>query len=167
MTSGSQPALVGAVFPDRSSAAAAVADLRRSGFDDDELASAEWLEGKYVLASHAGQNIKKSLLRGGVIGTVLGAIVGAILTVVLWQSADAVEAILVGGVAGAAFGATLGSYFGLIRYRPQLWNEEDWSHIEVEDGEVLIVMAEEDRPDLVREILERQGGRRVEPVHPE
>jgi len=167
MTFGSPPALVGAVFPDRSSAAAAAFDLSSSGFNDDELATAEWLKGKYVLASHAGQNMTRSLLRGGLIGTVLGGVVGAILTVLFWESADAVEAILVGGVAGAAFGATLGSYFGLIRYRPQLWNEEDWSHIEVEDGEVLIVMAEKDRPDIVRQILERHGGRRVEPVHPE
>lgn len=167
MTFGSQPALVGAVFRDRSSAAAAAADLRSSGFDDDELATAEWLEGKYVIASHAGRKMSRSLIWGGVIGIVLGALVGAILTVYFWQSADVVEAILVGGVAGAAFGATLGSYFGLIRHRPQLWNEEDWAHIEVENGEVLIVMAEKDRPDIVREILERHGGRRVEPVRPE
>lgn len=167
MTFASQPALVGAVFPERSSAAAAVADLRSSGFTDDELATAEWLDGQYVLASHAGRKIGQSLIWGGVMGAVLGAVVGAVLTVLLWQTADTAAALLVGGVAGAAFGAILGSYFGLNRYRPQLWDQRDWSHLEIEHGEVLIVMAEKDRPDLVGEILQRHGGRRVEPVHHE
>jgi hypothetical protein len=167
MTFGSQPALVGAVFPDRSSAVAAAADLRSSGFDDDELATAQWLEGQYVIASHAERNIGRSLFLGAVIGTVLGGVVGAILTVLLWQAADTMVAILVGGTAGVAAGATLGAYFGLIRYRPQLWDQQDWEHVEIENGEVLIVMAEKDRPDLVSEILERHGGRRIEPIHPE
>lgn len=166
MTFGSRPALVGAVFPDRSSAAAAAADLRSSGFDDDELATAEWLDGQYVIASHAGRAMGHSLFWGGVIGGVVGGVAGAILTVLLWQAADAMVAILVGGTAGVAAGATLGSYFGLIRHRPQLWREEDWGHVEVGNGEVLIVMAEKDRPDIVGEILERHGGRRIEPVHP-
>lgn len=167
MTFGSKPALVGAVFPDRDSAGEAAADLRGSGFGDDELATAEWLDGRYVIASHAGRNIGRSLFWGGVIGTVLGGIVGALLTSAFWQAADTVVALLVGAVAGGTIGVFLGSYFGLNRYRPQLWDQQDWEHVEIEHGEVLIVMAEKERPELVNEILERHGGRNVEPARPQ
>ncbi len=167
MTFGSRPALVGAVFPNRATAKEAAADLRSSGFTDEQLATAEWLDNQYAIASHAGRNIGQSLFWGGVIGALLGGVAGAVLASLLWQTVDTVVALLVGGVAGAVTIGFLGAYFGLNRYRPQLWDQRDWSHLEIEEGEVLIVLAAEERPEVVGEILERHGGRRVEPVHPD
>lgn len=167
MTSESRPALVGALFPSRESAKAAADDLRAAGFGDEELATAEWLDGRYVIASHAGRKIAHGVWIGALAGTVLGAVVGAVLTALLWQSATVGAALLVGGTFGAFGGAVLGAYFGLVRHRPHLWDEEDWTHLEVEEGEVLIVFATGRRPEAVREIFDRHGGRRVEPIHPE
>lgn len=165
MSSESRSRLVGAVFPKREAAAAAAADLYRAGFRDEELASAEWLEGRYAIASHAGRKIGHSLWIGAVVGTVLGGLLGAAATALFWDAASMVTALVVGGIGGAVTGSILGAYFGLIRHRPQLWDEEDWAHTEVAEGEVLMVVDPGERPEVVQEILDRRGGRHCEPVH--
>jgi hypothetical protein len=167
MTPDARRKLVGAVFPDRESAAAAAADLIGAGFTDKELATAEWLEGRYAIASHAGRKMGHGLWIGALVGAVIGGALGALATVLFWQEAPVVTALVVGGSGGAVTGMILGAYFGLIRHRPQLWDEEDWAHLEVDEGEVLVVLDAEQEPGVVREILDRHGGRRVEPVHPE
>lgn len=167
MTYGSQRPLVGAIFPNRRLAAEAVSDLLSSGFAHDELATAEWLEGRYVIASDIGREMGRSLFWGGVIGVIVGAVAGALLTLAIWRSAGTLAALLVGAAFGGAIGWIFGAYFGLIRRRPELWDQQDWEHVEIEDGEVLIVMAEKESPGLVEEILERHGGRHVEPPHPQ
>lgn len=91
---------------------------------------------------------------------------GALATALIWQDAGIATALVVGGIGGGVTGTILGAYFGLIRHRPQLWQEEDWGHVEVAVGEVLIVLDAEQQSGQVREILERHGGRRVEPIHP-
>lgn len=162
-----RPQLVGAVFSNRESAAAAAVELRRAGFTDEELATAEWLEGRYAIASHAETKMGHGLWIGAVVGTVLGGLLGAVLTQLFWPGVALLTALIIGGSFLGVIGTVLGAYFGLIRHRPQLWDEEDWAHLEVEEGQVLMVLDAEQQPEVVREIFDRHGGRRVEPVHPD
>ena len=167
MTSRERPQLVGAVFSNRESAADAAAELRRAGFADEELATAEWLEGRYAIASHAQTKMGRSVWIGALVGTVLGALLGATATRMFWPEVSIVTALIIGGSFAGVTGSVLGAYLGLIRHRPQLWDEEDWAHLEVEEGQVLMVLDAEQQPDVVRRIFDRHGGRRVEPVHPD
>jgi hypothetical protein len=167
MISRPRPQLVGAVFPNRESAKRAAAELRRAGFTDEELATAEWLQGRYAIASHAQTKMGHSLWIGAVVGTVLGALLGTAATRWFWPEVSVVTALIIGGSFVGVTGTVLGAYFGLLRHRPQLWDEEDWAHLEVEADQVLMVLDAEQQPDVVREIFNRHGGRRVEPVHPD
>lgn len=167
MTSRQRPQLVGALFSNRDSATDAADELRETGFTDEELATAEWLEGRYAIASHAQTKMGRSLWIGAIVGTVLGALLGAAVTRLFWPEVSIVTALIIGGSFAGVTGTVLGAYFGLIRHRPQLWDEEDWAHLEVEEGQVLMVIDAEQQPDVVRQIFDRHGGRRVEPVHPD
>jgi hypothetical protein len=167
MTPDAGPALVGALFPNREAAKAAVTDLRDAGLGDEELATAEWLDGRYVIASHAGRKMGHGVWIGAVVGAVVGGLLGALATGLFWPEASMVTALIAGGSFLGVTGAVLGAYFGLIRHRQQLWHEEDWAHLEVEQGQVLMVLDAGQKSDIVREIFDRHGGRRVEPVHPD
>lgn len=167
MISRPRPQLVGAIFRNRQAAAAAADDLRRAGFADEALATAEWLDGRYAIASHAGRKMGQSLWMGAVVGTVVGAVLGAVATWLFWPDTSIVLALIIGASFVGVTGMVLGAYFGLLRHRPQLWHEEDWGHLEVEEGQVLMVVDPLQRTEVVEEIFDRHGGRRVEPVHPD
>lgn len=125
-----------------------------------------WSEDGYVIDSHAGRHLRRGLIRGAVIGAVLGAVAGAAIALLAWQSLSTPTAIIVGVVGGGTLGGFWGAYAGFNRYRPQLWDQQDWTHLTIEDGEVLLVVSAKSSPESAGSILERHGGRRVEPVHP-
>lgn len=150
--------LIGAVFPGRTSAAAAAVTLRRRGIAGDHVVTAVSHRGRHVVDSQAQRRMVGGLLSGAVLGaallSALAGIVGAIL-------ADRNTVWLAAAVSGFVVGAVLGAYVGLSRERPPLWEERDWLHIELDDDEVLLVAPVGDGE--VRALLEGHGGRCVEP----
>lgn len=166
MALGPRPSLVGAVFPDRVSATAAADELSRRGYADDDITSALWSSDGFVVDSHAGSNLKRGLMRGAVIGAILGAVLGVVIAVLVWQALNTAVAVIVGVMGGGTLGGFWGAYAGFNRYRPQLWQQQDWSHLSLGEGDVLLVVSVEEGTNEAASILERHGGRRVEPVHP-
>ncbi|MFO7549559.1 MAG: hypothetical protein R6X29_11930 [Acidimicrobiia bacterium] len=162
MTAGARPTLVGAVFPDRLTAAAAASELRRQGLADRDLVSAVWSADRYVIESDVGRRMKRGWSTGALIGAAAGAVLMAGLGVLVFPALDTGAAVLIGGTAGLALGVFWGAYLGLNRFRPLLWDEQDWSHVAVDEGEVLLVVAVGDDAAVAEATLLDRGGRKVE-----
>ncbi len=157
--------IVGAVFENRQRAAMAAAALRSRNLAGAKITEAVWNGDGYVIDTPAGQEIRSGLSMGAPLGAVIGFLVLGLVGIVAWSSVSDVIAFLVIGSVGAIAGAVLGGYYGVNRHRPLLWDERDWTHVGLDEGEVLVVVGV-DRPSVAASTLETHGGRLVEPVHP-
>ncbi len=160
------PALVGATFGARTSAAAAADALVSRGLAPANVLAAVWSGDRYVIESTAADKMGDALRKGGLLGGGVGFVVAGIIALAIWTSVSAIVAFTVTGVVGAAAGAVIGGYVGLNQRRRLLWSQRDWAHISLGEGHVLLVVGV-DRPDDTEAILADHGGTVVEPVHPE
>lgn len=159
--------LVGAIFDDRAAAASAASALRAIGVADDATVTAAWSGDRYVVDAHAGRDLGRSLAVGAALGAIVGVVVGAGIAVGLWQSVPAATAAITGGGVGALLMAVLGGYLGMNRRRRKLWDQRDWTHLDLSTGEVLVLVDAAGRTaDEARARLRQNGGRIVEPTHP-
>jgi hypothetical protein len=159
---------LGAVFSDRARAEDAVAELRRRGLSDDRLGVAVHGVESRVFEERTETEVAHGMERGIATGAPLGAIAGmSVLALVV----PGVGTLGVGGVlaAGAITGAVAGTYIGallgLASEDHVLREEWDWDQLPLEPGQVLVVVADHDRPDDVMAILRRNGGDVVATPH--
>ncbi len=166
---GSHDPQCGAVFPDRVSAEAAVAELEQFGLGANHLGVAVHSSDPYVLEDDVGAELGLGMGVGVAMGAPLGAIAGmAVLTGITGASAGlGLGGILAAGaVTGALAGSFWGGYLGLRRREPLIENEWDWERLVLEPGEVLVVVDQHGEADLVCAIFGRHGGHPVDrPPH--
>lgn len=159
---------IGAVFPDREAAEAAVEDLRSSGLADEHLGVAVHDPDRYVFEEDAEKEVAHGVERGVAIGAPLGAIAGMTILALAIPGIGTlgVGGVLAGGVTGALAGGFWGAYLGLTSEEHILEEEWDWERIRLQPGEVIVVVDQHGHPDDVREIFNRHEGRLVEkPEH--
>jgi hypothetical protein len=163
MTGSSPTPVVGAVFADRASAAAAAEALRRAGMADAHLTADVWTGSPYVVATATRRRLLRGLAIGMLAGAVVGAVAGVLAGAVVWDTLGMVPSFAIGAGGGFALGATIGAYVGLNRRRPELWDRRDWTHLTLQDGEILLVVEAGGAAGTAEGILQEHGGRRVEP----
>jgi hypothetical protein len=161
-----RPELTGAVFEDRAAAARAADRLIERGMAHSDLTQAAWSADGYVLESHAGQRIWRGSAKGAVVGGVIGSVVGTLAAWAIWSDTTLFVLAVIGVALGGVFGTYLGAYAGFVKYRPQLWDQQDWTHLDLDEGQVLVVVASEEQADEARSLLVESGGQPVEPVRP-
>ncbi len=149
---------VAAVFSDRSSAEAAVADLRAHGLGSEHLGVA--VHGTdTVVFEHDDQ---AEVLHGMETGAVVGAPVGFLAGLALF--ALVVPGIAVGGILGlsavtAGWGAFLGAYAGIGAGDRAGESHAELERLSLEPGEVLVVACRHEPSDDLGSVMERHGGR--------
>jgi hypothetical protein len=160
---------LGAIFGDRIRAEAAVEDLRRSGLADEHLGVVVHGSDIYVFEEDVEAETVHRMGRGIAIGAPIGAIAGmtALALIVPGVGTLGVAGILAAGSAtGALAGGFWGAYLGL-RAGEHIMDEEwDWERTPLQSGQVMVVVDQHGHPDVVKRILERNGGRIiVKPQH--
>jgi Heat induced stress protein YflT len=101
-----------ATFADRRRAERFVEELRREGFQNDEIGMVS--PGPEPQESHVGEDAAAGALTGGVLGAFAGALAtGLIPGVGPVIAAGLLAGVLGGGAAGAATGGVLGALIGL------------------------------------------------------
>lgn len=150
-----------AMFPDRSTAIAAVDALRALGFGSDHLGIAVRADEPTVFEHDMGTELRRDMEVGAAGGAPLGFLAGLAL------AAFAVPGIAVGGVlalagVGAGWGAFLGSVLGLGVGDVASGAHERIEQIHHEVGEVLVVVCSHGYPAVVDDVLVDHGGRLVE-----
>lgn len=156
--------LVGAVFPDRPAAAAALGDLSRVGIADRRIVRALRTGEEYLVDGGGGARFGRGVAGGGLVGAVVGAAVGLALVLATRPDASLASQLVLGLGGGVAFGAVLGAYAGLLAARPPLWEQEAWEHVPVDPGQVLVVVSPGDREEEALTIFSRRGATVVDPI---
>lgn len=134
------------------------------GLAPRRVTTAVWSTDRYVLETRAREDMRDGLRAGASVGAVIGGIVGAAALPFSWTAPPLWAALLLGLVFGAGGGALLGGYVGINRHQQELWDERDWTHVDLADGEILLIVSS-DEPDEAVAVLDGHG-RIVEPVHP-
>lgn len=155
--------VIPAVFGSKEQAEAAIADLRKHGFSDDDIGIAVPQPGKYALPDEeeAGETWK-GFVKGAALGAPIGALAGFALFSLVVPGGAAVGlggALLFALRDGALWGAALGGGLGL--YSKIRWNPEEdrWCEIQLGGNDVLVVVRAGQRLEEARHILERHGAR--------
>lgn len=155
---------LGAVFDDRSSAEAAVEDLRRSGLADEHLGVAMHESETYVFEQDVETETAHGLERGIAIGAPIGAIAGMTVLALIVPGVGTVGVagiLAAGGVTGALAGGFWGAYLGLKAGEHIMEEEWDWERTPLQPGQVMVVVDQHGHPDDVERILQRHGGQLV------
>jgi hypothetical protein len=161
---------VGAVFPDRDHARAAITELRAHGLVHDQLGAAiRQPDGDLFLEADPDREMAHGIERGILIGAPIGAIAGMTMLALLvpgvgtWGVGGILAA---GGCSGALAGTYLGAFLGLAVEEHVLDEAQDWELLPTRPGEVLVVSTPHDHPIDVAAIMRRHDGRIVErPAH--
>ena len=160
---------LGAIFDDRTTAEAAVEDLRRSGLADEHLGVALHEPGSHVFEEEVGAEMAHGLERGIAIGAPIGAIAGMTVLALIVPGVGAwgVGGILAaGGVTGALAGGFWGAYLGLTAEEHVMEEEWDRERVPLQPGQVMVVVDQHGHPDDVKRILRSHGGQLVaKPPH--
>ncbi len=157
---------LGAVFPDRRSAEAAIGELREIGLGSDHLGAAIGHEDRVVFEHDESEDLLHALEAGTGAGAVVGLIGGMLIFSLALPGIGILGAggILALGAATGIGGAMLGGYAGVAAAYRDLDEHERLSHTPLGPGEVLVVAGRHSRPGLVRQTLARHGGRRLPPT---
>jgi hypothetical protein len=159
LTRDQEVAVIGASFPDASTAVAARQDLGRMGLTDDDVRTAVWTDGRFVLTSGAGQHIWRSIARSAVLGTIIGTVATTALSYVIWPGSSWFLLFIIGASFGGAVGVILGGYHGLNQKRGELWYEGDWRDSTDVEGTTLLVFRPMEHHDEAVGVVARHGGR--------
>lgn len=158
---------VGALFPGRESARAAVEQLHRAGVVDEAFEAAVGGGGSHLFEEDISSEVAHAVTRGIAVGIPIGAAVGAMFIPVIAAVAGTTVGIA-GGVAGAMAGAFVGAYFGAFfgfaARSPAMAEELAWELTRVARGEVLVIVEDHGRRHQVEEILTTNDGRLIHPT---
>lgn len=150
-----------AVFADRRHAVEAVEQLRSLGLGSEHLGIAVHGDDAVAFEHDADVELAHDSELGAIAGVPIGAIAGIGLAAL---AVPGIGMIGVGGLlaisgASALWGGLLGAYFGAAAGESGWIEHENLGYTALEPGEVLVVVCSHAHPDLVREALERHGGR--------
>lgn len=155
------PDVLPAVFPSREQAEAAVAEIRALGLPEEDLgiAIADLEPGWYLLLDDEERSEAFGMVRGVEIGLPAGAIAGVALAAF---AIPGVGTVLGGGGlalagAGAFWGTFWGAWAGLMSKAHWNEDEERWTNVPMEAGDVLVISRPGHHYDQVRRILTRHG----------
>lgn len=159
---------IAAVFSDRSSAEDAVAALRAHGLGSEHLGVAVHddnpVDFEHDAESEMAHDTKVGVAAGAPVGAIAGFIIAAI-------ASTGFGVIGVGGVlalsgASALWGGMLGGYLGASTGEVSWEEHEDFGYVALEPGEVLVVVCSHGQPDVVRQLMESNGGRLIAKTEP-
>lgn len=150
-----------AVFADRERATRAVDELRRLGLGSEHLGVAVRADDALVFE----HDQDAELLHDGEIGAAAGVSIGALAGLGLAALAvPAIGTVGVGGIlalagASALWGGLLGGYFGATTAESGWIAHADIAYTALGEDEVLVVVCSHGHADVIRDVLERHGGR--------
>jgi hypothetical protein len=152
---------IGAVFPDRGSAEAAIDDLREIGLGSDHLGTAIHSEDRLVLEHDESDDFLHDIEAGTGTGAVIGLIGGMLIFSLALPGVGTLGAggILALGATTGIAGAMLGGYAGVAAASQDLDAHDQLGHQPLRPGEVMVVACSHDHADLVVGALQRHGGR--------
>jgi len=162
MANRSEPYVVG-VFDHYRQAAAAIEDLWKAGFGQDQIemiTPAEQVREKATTEAVPQKDAETGAVAGAVTGATVGAIAGALaMTLVPPLGLAVAGAVLTGAVGGAALGAAGGTFLG--PFVAMGMTEAHAHHYSraVEQGATVLIVKELDRAADARAILARHGAR--------
>jgi hypothetical protein len=162
MMKQSESVVVG-IFDHYRQAAAAIQDLWRAGFGQDQIemiTPAEQVREKGTTEAVMQKNAEDGAVRGALAGATLGAVAGALaMTLVPPLGLAVAGAVLTGAVGGAALGAAGGTFLGAFVAMGMSESRARQFSRAVEDGYTVVIVKDLDRRQEAREILARHGGR--------
>jgi hypothetical protein len=149
-----------AVFDERASAEAAVAELRRLGLGSEHLGVAVRGTGQVAFEHDAEVDMRRGVEVDAGAGAVVGFLAGFALLGVLVPVVGAVGVggLLALGAAGGFGGAMLGGYLGVASEDRALSVHEQIARAQLEPGQVLVAVCGHGHPDAAQEVLQRHGG---------
>lgn len=152
---------IAGIFPDRTTATAAIDRLRELGLGSDHLGVAIHGDDSIVFEHDDDHELAHDMEVGALAGTPIGAIAGLALA---GLAVPGVGAIALGGMlalagASALWGGLIGAYIGAA-VGDEGWNaHRDLSYTALEPGEVLVLVCSHGHADAVREVIEQHSGR--------
>jgi hypothetical protein len=159
MATKAWPVVVG-LFEDRTLADSAVQELKRAGFDDEQIG--------YAIRTPDGGHVvdppKKLGGEGFAAGAVIGGLAGAAAAILV----PGIGPVLAGGallgvLGGAAVGSATGGILGALAAMGIPEEEATRYEGEFQAGRILVTVRADERSDEARAILDRFGGREVAP----
>jgi hypothetical protein len=154
------------VFADAASAEAAIAELQRMGFADDEMGVIVADPAHHRLLDDALREEIVGLRRGVMIGAPLGALGGIALVALAAPGIGVIGlggVLLAGGHLGALSGLVVGAYLGLTAEIHHLEDIARKYRIPLAPEEVLVtVVTDPKRTEAVCEAMKRHGARCIQ-----
>jgi hypothetical protein len=156
---------VAAVFMNRASAEAAVAELRSLGIADEHLGVAIHEPGQLVYEEDVEHDEAVALEEGVLAGVPLGALAGMGLVALALPGIGAVAVgglLAAGGAAGMLIGGFVGGIVGLTTADHEVEERRMWEDLPLRPGNILVVARAHQRPARVRKALQDHGGSLVD-----
>jgi len=157
---------IAAIFPTRTRAEAAVAELRRLGLGSEHLGIA--IHGPTpVVFEHdedadVGHDVEVGTAAGASVGVIAGMAIGAIA--ISGLGALGVAGLFALGAAGGFGGAMLGGYLGVAAADRSLTEHEELAYTPLKPGEVLVAVCSHGHPGTIEAVMERNGGHLLPPL---
>ena len=150
-----------AVFADRRLATEAVDELRELGLGSEHLGVAVRAGEAVVFEHDENAELRHNAEVGSAAGVSVGAIAGLGIAAVALPGIGTVG---VGGVlalagVSALWGGMLGAYFGVTRAESGWVAHAEIGYTALGDDEVLVVVCSHGHPDVIRDVMQRHGGR--------
>jgi hypothetical protein len=157
--------VVPGVFSDRSRAEKALEELRAIGLAEDEMGVIVPDPAHHHLMTDPETETVKGLAKGVLVGGGIGALAGMALAALVVPGVGVVGvggALLFGTHFGGLWGAISGAYLGLTTEIHHLEDIEKKYRIELQPGEILVVVVtDRDRAYEVCQIMQRNGARGI------
>ena len=159
--------LLVAAFDDRNEAQLAYDELKRVGFDQEQLG----------FAIRGGDAVRGGMItdatgtkdaRGAVKGAATGAVIGGVLAAAAAATIPVAGPFVAGGIltaaaGGAVAGTAIGGIFGAMRGLGASEEEAVYFQREFEAGKAIVFVRPGDRYDQAAEVIRRHGGYCAEP----
>jgi len=160
--------LLVAAFNNRNEAELAVDELKRAGFDKDQIGFALRGEDVYeggMATDATGTKDARGAIKGATTGGLIGGLIGAVAFATVAPGVGAILAgsLLTGFMGGAAGGAAIGGIFGAMHGLGVSEEEAKYYQQEFESGRAIVMVRPGDRVPEALEILRRHGGYQATP----
>lgn len=151
---------IAAVFADRTSAQAAVDDLRRLGLGSDGLGLAVRAGADRVFERDAETDVIRDTEIGAAAGAIVGFLAGLSIAAVALVPGGVVGlgGILALGVPTGMGGAVLGGFLGDAVAERSFTEREELADVPLEPGQVLVAVCSHGHAGAVEDVMERHGG---------
>lgn len=148
-----QDSIIIGVYPDREGARAAIEDLLRQGFREEELGYVSRVDSQAPAASDVGASAATRAVEGGVLGGLFGAVAALFL--------PGLGLAIAGGIAltlgSIALGATAGGVLGLLTSLGLSQEDAKFYRHALEEHKTLVTVKVDHDQDVVLATLQRNG----------